>query len=393
MGRPIDAPTAAHARREIFYSMTGAMYAAVAGLKTHMQKLNVIGNNVANANTTAYKAGRTTFMESLYTSVRTGSNGTSSLGGNNPSQIGYGCQIGTIDLDMSTKNYVPTGIGTDLMINGDGFFLVGDKTGVSSDKLDSLDLSRNGRFSFIDGYLVDGQGKVVYGFLTSSADPATGGAAVADKAAGLKAGAVSTQLVPIRLPYAARASTPDASGTSTIKEGEAIYPGINAGGNVYADTAGTGASTADTPVSTGKFVELQGVSIDKTGQITGINAATGDPIVIGYVALGTVGNPGGVTHTEGSYYKAEGGAGELNVTTVGGIVKGKLDNAASTDETKKAILEGSATKFVPNGLESSGTDIATEFSEMITTQRGYQANTRIITVTDSMLEELVNMKR
>ncbi|MDD3202395.1 MAG: flagellar basal body rod C-terminal domain-containing protein [Pygmaiobacter massiliensis] len=49
--------------------------------------------------------------------------------------------------------------------------------------------------------------------------------------------------------------------------------------------------------------------------------------------------------------------------------------------------------MVPNGLESSGTDIANEFSEMITTQRGYQANTRIITVTDSMLEEMVNIKR
>ena len=49
--------------------------------------------------------------------------------------------------------------------------------------------------------------------------------------------------------------------------------------------------------------------------------------------------------------------------------------------------------LITGGLESSGTDLATEISEMITTQRGYQANTRIITVTDSMLEELVNMKR
>ena len=52
-----------------------------------------------------------------------------------------------------------------------------------------------------------------------------------------------------------------------------------------------------------------------------------------------------------------------------------------------------STKFITGGLESSGTDLANEISNMITIQRGYQANTRIVTVTDSMLEELVNMKR
>ena len=58
-----------------------------------------------------------------------------------------------------------------------------------------------------------------------------------------------------------------------------------------------------------------------------------------------------------------------------------------------AILSDSGNSVKNGGLEASSTDIATEFSNMILTQRGYQANTRIITVTDSMLEELVNMKR
>ena len=65
--------------------MTGAMYAAISGLKSHMQKLNVIGNNVANVNTYGYKAARTTFKESLYTTVYSGSNGTTSAAGVNPS--------------------------------------------------------------------------------------------------------------------------------------------------------------------------------------------------------------------------------------------------------------------------------------------------------------------
>ena len=95
--------------------MTGAMYAAVSGLRAHMSALNVIGQNISNVNTNAYKATRYTFLEALYTTVRGGSNGSAQLGGKNPAQMGYGTSIGTIDLDMSTKNYVPTGRATDVM--------------------------------------------------------------------------------------------------------------------------------------------------------------------------------------------------------------------------------------------------------------------------------------
>ncbi len=107
--------------------MTGAMYSAVAGLRAHMNALNVIGNNISNVNTNAYKASRYTFLESMYSNMRNGSNGTVQSGGNNPSQVGYGASIGTIDLDMSTKNFTPTGFNGDVMINGNGFFIVGDK--------------------------------------------------------------------------------------------------------------------------------------------------------------------------------------------------------------------------------------------------------------------------
>ena len=78
------------------------------------------------------------------------------------------------------------------------------------------------------------------------------------------------------------------------------------------------------------------------------------------------------------------------------MVQGYLNNQdpAAGDIPYLDMIQGTGgTELQTSGLESSGTDIATEFSEMITTQRGYQANTRIITVTDSMLEELVNMKR
>ena len=103
------------------------MYAAVGGLRSHMSKLNVIGNNIANVNTYGYKSQRMTFKESIYGTSRSGSNGNTVSGGNNPSQIGYGCSVGTIDLNMSPSTYSPTGVQMDCYIDGDGFFMVGDK--------------------------------------------------------------------------------------------------------------------------------------------------------------------------------------------------------------------------------------------------------------------------
>ena len=106
-------------------------------------------------------------------------------------------------------------------------------------------------------------------------------------------------------------------------------------------------------------------------------------VVVGYLAIAKVTNPNGVTHVDGRYYQALEGAGDMRLTTINGVVTsedGSIGDAADTG-------------LITGGLESSGTDLATEITNMITVQRGYQANTRVITVTDSMLEELVNLKR
>ena len=97
-------------------------------------------------------------------------------------------------------------------------------------------------------------------------------------------------------------------------------------------------------------------------------------------------NPNGVTHVDGHYYKALDGAGNVHLTSLGGEIESEEDAAIP-------ILSAGETKLVTGGLESSGTNLASEISNMIMVQRGYQANTRIVSVTDSMLEELVNMKR
>ena len=121
------------------------------------------------------------------------------------------------------------------------------------------------------------------------------------------------------------------------------------------------------------------VSIDEKSGALNVMTSTGELVTIGYLAIAKVTNPNGVTHVDGRYYQAQSGAGEVRVTSIQGAVEG-VESAGDT-------------KLITGGLESSGTDLATEITNMITVQRGYQANTRIITVTDSMLEELVNMKR
>lgn len=360
--------------------MTGAMYAAIAGLKAHMNKLNVIGNNTANVNTYGYKASSASFKESLYTTIRAGSDGTGQVGGNNPSQMGYGCNVGSIITDMSTGPTIPTGVNLDCMIQGSGFFMVGDKLadGQVADPKNGLLLTRVGQFSFdSQGYLVDQYNNVVYGFVTCSNDGANPGICDKDNPQ------VSTQLVPIRLPMQAK-------GGGAVAKGTAIFPGVaDTGLNAY-DPGG------DTGISTGKTIECnaESISIDPgTGKITATNGADGSLLVVGYLALGSVANPGGVTHTEGPYYRAGEGAGSCSVVSFGDVLNGKhLNNQDGTGDDDVPIF-GSGSDLLTGFLEGSGTDIATEFSEMITAQRGYQANTRIITVTDSMLEELVNMKR
>ncbi len=364
-------------------ALTGAMSAGISGLKAHMEALNVVGNNVANVNTYGYKAGRVTFRESIYSTQSAGSAGTDTVGGTNPRQTGYGTSVGTIDLDMTSQSLESTGMPLDAAIQGDGFFLVGPKEINITDKdsLKSLSLSRVGDFKFdSDGYLVDGGGNVVYGFLTSGVGDPTAGAGDSSTTAG----AISTDLVPIRLPLA------------QATDGATLYPGVDADGQnvdpVVGDQAGE---------TSGDTINYHSLQIDENGRITCVNADTEEPVVVGYIALGTVENPNGLTHTQGPYYTAGDAAGDISVSAPNSAVSGYLENMDGTEDGANGgmdadgmmLLAGSQTSLMTGFLEQSGTDLATEFANMIVYQRGYQANTRIITVTDSMLEELVNIKR
>lgn len=192
-------------------------------------------------------------------------------------------------------------------------------------------------------------------------------------------GNASTALAPIRLPM---------KSTAADTMGDAVYVGVDA------DTG----KNVDPTTDVDGFIDYENLSIDANGKITCTNKDTGDPVVVGYLALGTVDNPNGLLHTDGPYYTAGDAAGDItlsapNSAVTGYLNNGKIENAAGDTDPATMLSAKSGTGIMTSYLEGSGTDLATEFSNMIVYQRGYQANTRIISVTDSMLEELVNIKR
>src|SRR4029077_13178123 len=104
--------------------MMRALFAGVSGLRNHQTRMDVIGNNIANVNTVAFKASRVTFKEAFTQLLQGASRPPGDLGGVNPIQIGSGMNIGSIDQLFTQGTLESTGGTTDLAIQGDGFFCV-----------------------------------------------------------------------------------------------------------------------------------------------------------------------------------------------------------------------------------------------------------------------------
>ncbi len=153
--------------------MVRSMYSGVSGLATHQTKMDTIGNNIANVNTYGFKSSRTTFSDIYYQSISSSSAPTGGQGGTNPSQVGYGAQVGSVDLMMSRSTFSMTGQTMDVAIDGDGFLQVMDAAG-------NIYYTRAGMLNFdAAGNLVDTQGNYVLGV---NGDP-TGRAAGSERIA------------------------------------------------------------------------------------------------------------------------------------------------------------------------------------------------------------------
>lgn len=323
-----------------------ALNSAVTGLQAQQTAMDVIGNNIANVNTDGFKASRTDFSDLFYQTLQGGSDNT------NASQVGYGVKVSGVSKDMSTTGETTTDVPTNLFINGEGYFIV--STDSASHAAGSTTNSggatvadyytRVGNFSKnASGYLVDANGNYVMGL------DATSLAAYQTNPASLPTLHAISLIGATFHPTAAGAST--ASDVTVSANTNISDLTINSDGTI----SGTIGS------STGTF---------EYGTSNGATAASAsDPIV---VALATFPNDGGLSQ-----------AGNTSFT----------QSVSSGSPTYIQASNGNSTTLISGALEQSNVDLAREFTNMIVTQRGFQANSRVITVADSLLEEIVNLKR
>ena len=284
--------------------MLRSLFSAISGLRANQTMLDVTGNNIANANTVGFKASNIVFQDTLSQMLTAGAAPAGANGGTNPIQIGLGVQVGGVTTNFNQGSAQVTNKPTNLMISGDGFFVVSR----GGEEI----YTRAGAFNFdMAGNLVTTDGDRVQGF---AADPTTG----------------------------------------------AIDP---AG-------AATDISIPDMVVEGGAN-PMRSYNIGNDGVITGIYAdGTKKPLF--QIAMATFANPEGLEKIGDTSFRE-------------GTNSGTPQVGAPGSERRGDLIGGS--------LEMSNVDLAQEFTNLIIAQRGFQATSRVITTSDQVLEELVNIKR
>jgi len=418
--------------------MLRSMYAGVTGLRNHQLRMDVIGSNIANVNTVGYKKGRVTFRDALYQSLRGASSPQQNRGGTNPQQIGLGMNLGTVDIVHSGGSAQTTGKMTDLCIQGEGFFILSDGGRTFYTRAGVFDFDTRGNYVSsangyqVMGYLADEKGVLNTGSLkpislanyssappkatenvklTGNLDasypvfdensPSRGGSKTLTKTVYDSLGSehtleltfkktdVSQWEVTVAFDGAAPASgqsttlTFDSQGKvntgSNPAELEVQITGLTDNAKdmtIKVDFSSLTQYDADWtawPEYQDGYAkgDLRSFTIDATGTIVG-SYSNGQTKNIAQVALTTFRNPAGLLAVGDSLYQYTPNSGDPAEGTPGTEARGTI---------------------IPGALEMSNVDLSQEFTEMITTQRGFQANSRIITTSDEMLQELVNLKR
>ncbi|MEG0451262.1 MAG: flagellar hook-basal body complex protein [Lysinibacillus sp.] len=332
--------------------MLRSMYAGISGLKNFQTKLDVIGNNIANVNTYGFKKERTIFKD-LISQTQSGASAPSAArGGVNAIQVGLGSQLAAIDTVHNPGSMQTTGRGLDLAISGDGFFMVADSAAEEAPLPEDMeDLTQNplrdigfantsytraGNF-YMDkyGYVVNADGK----YLVGVANPED---------------------------LSATPAGPDEEPNPSMADEERAALDLGAD-NLYVDGAIDTESVGPMRIPT----NAQSMSIAQDGSVYYVDV-NGKLQFAGQALLAKFPNASGLEKTGSNYFQMTANSGDplVQVGTQAGI--------------------GSVNAGF---LEMSNVDLSEEFTEMIVAQRGFQSNSRIITTSDEILQELVNLKR
>ena len=401
--------------------MLRSLFSGITGLRQHQTLMDVVSNNIANVNTTGFKTSSVVFEDTLSQTMKNAAAPTATAGGMNPAQVGLGVQLGAISTNFGQGSAQNTGKSTDLMIQGDGFFMVraGGET----------DYTRSGAFSFdTDGTLVNSEGGVVQGWMgvngvvnpdnpigdiripantqvppTPSAKVKLEGNITAGTTTAMTLGATvyDSQGVAHTLQIAFASNTPPAFDVTVTDNTDPTTP-VTGTGTVGFTTAGAYDSTASTDptitladgtVITFDISKLSQYGGPKTMSVTNVDGASsgtlqqfqigqdgavlgifnnGQKLMIARLALASFNNPPGQEKIGNTMFRSTFNSGLAQVGPPGTGGRGLL-------------LGGS--------LEMSNVDLAQEFTNLIIAQRGFQANSRVITTSDQMLQDLVDLKR
>jgi flagellar hook protein FlgE len=409
--------------------MLRSMFSAISGLRGHQVMMDVIGNNIANVNTVGFKTGRVNFQDILSQTFRGASAPQGGLGSINPAQVGLGMTVAGIDVIQGQGNLQSTGRLTDMAIQGDGFFVLADGARQYFTRDGAFDIGLNGQLLNaasglrVQGWVADQAGvidtttavtNVVIPIGTrTTALPSSLSALSGNLDASAVAGTtVSTTLNvfdslgirhSIKVTFTKAASNswdwaasadPTDTGTSTTSTGTLAFgsDGVfsaSTGSPIGIAVTNGATSPLSLPVDMTALTQYQGVSslnaatdgfssgtlvtftIGSGGDITGV-FSNGQTQLLGQIAMGAFVNPGGLLRQGQNLFGASSASGDASIGLPGSGGRG-------------TVTTGS--------LEMSNVDLATQFTGMITAQRGFQANGRVITTSDEMLQELVNLKR
>jgi flagellar hook protein FlgE len=412
--------------------MLRSMFSAISGLRAHQTKMDVTGNNIANVNTVGFKGSQTVFQDTLSQVIRAGGAPAADRGGTNPAQVGLGVKVAATTTNWTQGATQSTGRSTDFMIEGDGFFVTENSSGEQL-------FTRAGSFDFDgSGKLVTPDGSVLQGWMANAAGvintngpveelsvpygqtvaprASTGGSVVGNLASDAPIGTTVTtnikmfdaQGVEQDVVYTfTKAAANDwdmdviANGITLINDAAVTF---NASGALTAPASGSLGAVNPNTVNAAAFpswnspVIIDVSAMTQFGGKTEINAPDQDGYAvgtlqafqlgadgtimgvysnelrqpIGRLALASFNNPSGLEKAGNSSFRVGVNSGVAMVGTAGGGGRGSL---------------------VSGALEMSNVDLAEEFTGLIVAQRGFQANSRVITSSDEILQDLVNLKR
>ena len=343
--------------------MLRSLYSGISGMKVNQTKLDVIGNNLANVSTTAFKGSRVNFSTTISQTLGSASAASDSLGGVNGKQIGLGAQISSIDKIMSQGSRQSTSRSLDVAVDGSGYFMVAagpELTGGTNDKITiddngidampantSVAYTRDGSFVLDnEGNLLTSKGYRVLGFAMKTTDTKNNNNEDNIRADGTvlyvesnnNTVSVDNQLVSLKIPDKV---------TKVTAQGETE-------------------------------VAVKSFNISADGLITGV-LETGEITALGQIAMSSFKNEVGLTDIGNNMYEPSGSSGAAIISS------GKNSPTNRNSSGYGDILQGY--------LEMSGVDMAEQFTDMIVATKAFQAAGKTITTGDEILSEIINLKR